>query len=84
MSKVVDYLNAVDSDARMAAGFENNPEESMLKFGLLPQEICALISGGGNATIAQNFEAKAELGTLQIIQHLYKTFDDKALGDYEK
>ncbi len=82
MSKVVDYLNAVDSDARMAAGFENNPEESMREFGLLAQDICALISGGGDAVIAKSLGMQEEFGIIQVNQKLHKTFDDEVVNDW--
>ena len=45
MSKLVEYLNALDSDAELKAAHDADPEGTMADYGLTDEEIAAVMSG---------------------------------------
>lgn len=45
MSKLLDYLNALDQDAAARAAHQQDPQAAMTQFGLSPDEQSALMSG---------------------------------------
>jgi hypothetical protein len=49
MSKLVDYLNLLDTDATAREAHERNPQASMAQFGLSADEQQTLMSGDKTA-----------------------------------
>lgn len=49
MSKLLDYLNLLDSDATACAAHNTSPTDSMTQFGLSAVEQQTLMSGDQNA-----------------------------------
>jgi len=49
MSKLVDYLNLLDTDATAREAHEQNPQTSMTQFGLSADEQQTLMSGDKTA-----------------------------------
>lgn len=49
MSKLLDYLNALDQDAAARDAHQQDPQAAMTQFGLSPDEQSALMSGDKTA-----------------------------------
>ena len=73
MSKLLDYLNALDKDAAAREAFTKDPQAAMKQYGLDEAEQAALASGD-KVAVAKLIGIKSnDLPKIQVHQGSYKT-----------
>ena len=59
MSKLAQYLNTLDSDAKLQAEYQSNPQQSMRAHGFSDNEIGSILAGDISALVASSKFAAA-------------------------
>jgi hypothetical protein len=67
MSKLVEYLNAVDSDAALSEAFQSDPEAAMADYGLTTEESEAVMTGDKEKVASVAGVEVAAIGTVQSL-----------------
>lgn len=72
MSKILDYLNEVDANAKLKALHEADPEGTMKSYGLTDAEIKALLCGDCATVAKLSGAGEGELQAMQTPHVVYK------------
>lgn len=69
MSKLVEYLNALDADAKLKNAHDLNQKQTMREFGLSEEEIDVVLSGDQDLLMKFLGEEKYKLAIIQSVHH---------------